>query len=53
MKYTSLKPDIFSIPAVLERMNKQGNPFRDFRENVEKKIFIDVLTQLKEVIKNF
>ncbi|MFJ8066322.1 DNA ligase D [Psychrobacillus sp. NPDC096426] len=44
----SLKPSLFSIPAVLERMKKQGNPFRDFRKNLDKQRFKDVLTQLKE-----
>ncbi len=45
----SLKPDLFSIPAVLERMKNQGNPFRDFRLNVEEQKFRDVLIQLQNL----
>ena len=45
---STLKPSLFSIPVVLERLKKEGNPFRDFRENVDKQRFTDVLTQLKE-----
>ncbi|MEW9502570.1 DNA ligase D [Jeotgalibacillus marinus] len=44
----SLKPDLFSMPAVLERIKNQGNPFRDFRKNVDKQKFADILAQLKE-----
>lgn len=47
----SLKPDLFSIPAVLERMKKQANPFRDFRHAVEEQQFGAVLAQLKELVK--
>jgi len=48
---TSLKPDMFSIPAVLERINKQGNPFRDFRQDLDANSFAVVLSQLKELTK--
>lgn len=43
----SLKPDLFSIPTVLERMKKQGNPFRNFRIDVEGATFTRVLNQLE------
>ncbi len=42
----SLKPDLFSIPAVLERMKNQANPFRDFLLGIEEQKFRDVLNQL-------
>ncbi len=45
----SLKPDLFSIPAVLERMKKQGDPFRDFRYDLEGQTFADVLQQLEGI----
>lgn len=44
----SLKPDLFSIPAVLERIKKQGNPFRDFRYVTEGQKFEIVLQQLMD-----
>ncbi|TQR19905.1 DNA ligase D [Psychrobacillus vulpis] len=48
---SSLKPDMFSIPNVLERLKKQANPFRDFRENIDEKKFGAVLDQLKGLMK--
>jgi bifunctional non-homologous end joining protein LigD len=48
----SLKPDQFSIPAVLERIKNQGNPFRDFRMAIEEQKFENVLDQLKDLVKN-
>jgi bifunctional non-homologous end joining protein LigD len=48
----SLKPDQFSIPAVLERIKNQGNPFRDFRKVIEEQKFQNVLNQLKDLVKN-
>ncbi len=48
----SLKPNTFSIPYVLDRVKNEGNPFRDFRLNMEKENFTIVLNQLKELIKN-
>ena len=47
----SLKPDIFTIPSVLDRIKKQGNPFKDFHTNDENKNFAVVLKQLKDLIK--
>ncbi|WP_017380726.1 DNA ligase D [Paenisporosarcina sp. TG-14] len=47
----SLKPDLFSIPMVIERLKKQGNPFRDFRQGIEEQKFAEVLQQLKELVK--
>ena len=47
----SLKPDTFTIPSVLDRIKKQGNPFKDFRANDENKNFAVVLKQLKDLIK--
>jgi len=46
----SLKPDLFPIPAVIERLKNQGNPFRDFRQGIEEQAFSDVLTQLNELV---
>lgn len=43
----SLKPSLFTIPSVLERIKNQGNPFRDFRQDVNTTEFDDVLNQLK------
>ncbi|MBW9234793.1 hypothetical protein JQK62_21640, partial [Leptospira santarosai] len=48
----SLKPDLFSIPAVLERLKNKGNPFRDFREKADELKFAAVLSQLKELVKS-
>ena len=48
----SLKPELFHIPAVLDRLKTQTNPFRDFRKGVEEQNFKDVLTQLKELVKD-
>ena len=48
----SLSPDIFTIPYVLDRIKKQGNPFKDFRVNNEKENFGVVLKQLKDLTKN-
>lgn len=42
----SLKPDLFSIPAVLERLKKQRNPFQHFRLDLEGATFTNVLNQL-------
>jgi bifunctional non-homologous end joining protein LigD len=43
----SLKPDLFSIPAVLQRIKSKGNPFHDFRLGIEEQKFRDVLNQLQ------
>ncbi|SDN07651.1 bifunctional non-homologous end joining protein LigD [Psychrobacillus sp. OK028] len=48
---TSIKPDIFSIPYVLDRIKNEGNPFQAFREDLEQENFAIVLKQLKELIK--
>ena len=48
---TSLRPDIFTIPVVLDRIKKQGNPFQDFRVNMEKEKFAVVLKLLQEILK--
>ncbi|WP_411747199.1 DNA ligase D [Psychrobacillus psychrotolerans] len=47
----SLKPDTFTIPSVLDRITKQGDPFKYFRVNSEKDNFAMVLKQLKDLIK--
>lgn len=47
----SLKPDTFTIPSVLDRITKQGDPFKYFRVNSEKDNFAMVLQQLKDLIK--
>jgi len=41
-----LSPDQFTIVNVVERINQQGNPFRDFREVGEKQDFKSVLAKL-------
>lgn len=43
----ALKPDMFTLPAVLKRIEEMGNPFRDFRVVAEKQDFAKVLQQLK------
>ncbi|MFS0574843.1 DNA ligase D [Sporosarcina sp. 179-K 3D1 HS] len=48
---SSLKPAFFPIPAVLERMKKGGNPFRDFRLKGEEQPFDAVLTELTSLIR--
>lgn len=47
----ALKPDTFTIPSVLDRITKQGDPFKYFRVNSEKDNFAMVLHQLKDLIK--
>ena len=47
----SLKPDTFTIPSVLDRITKQGDPFKYFSVNSEKDNFAMVLKQLKDLIK--
>ncbi|MDI2589008.1 DNA ligase D [Psychrobacillus sp. NEAU-3TGS] len=42
----ALNPSSFTIPAVLERLQKQGDPFRNFREDINIKKFREVLKQL-------
>lgn len=50
----TLKPDQFTIPAVEERIKKQGNPFLSFNDvqTVNSKSFTNVLNQLIELKKN-
>ncbi len=45
----SLTPDMFTIPAVIERIKKIGDPFCQLRE-VKKQPFNNVLSQLKDII---
>ncbi|HWI47188.1 MAG TPA: DNA ligase D [Rummeliibacillus sp.] len=49
----SLKPDLFTIPAVEERIKKHGNPFLKFRvaESVNGQSLANLLTQLNEMKK--
>lgn len=44
----SLKPDKFTIPIVLKRINEVGDPFRNFREAGEAQNFEDVLNLFKD-----
>ncbi|OMC88404.1 DNA ligase D [Viridibacillus sp. FSL H7-0596] len=46
----TLNPSMFTISAVLERINKVGNPFRNFRESENDKEFTTVLKQLKGLL---
>ncbi|MCL1701668.1 DNA ligase D [Lysinibacillus sp. Bpr_S20] len=43
-----LSPDLFTIPAVLERMKKVSNPFKNFREVGESQDFQSALERLKK-----
>ncbi len=45
-----LKPTLFTIPTVLERIRKIGDPFLHFREVGEQQDFESVLTNLKKLI---
>nr|WP_328286497.1 DNA ligase D [Ureibacillus manganicus] len=45
-----LRPELFTIPTVLERVKKEGDPFLHFREVGEKQDFDVVLTNLKKLI---
>lgn len=45
-----LKPDLFSIPAVLSRVKEMGNPFHLFRQLGEQQNFAPILRQLKDLI---
>lgn len=47
---SSLKPDQFPIPAVLERIKRQSDPFGDFFDAGEKQNFESVYRQLKEML---
>ena len=49
---SSLKPDLFPIPAVIERLKNQADPFRNFRQDIDGQKFADALTQLKELVKD-
>lgn len=46
----SLKPDLFSISAVLDRIKRKGNPFRGIHHIEDKHGFTNVLLQLKELM---
>ncbi|MET0785625.1 MAG: DNA ligase D, partial [Paenisporosarcina sp.] len=46
----NLRPDQFTIHAVMNRLIKQGDPFRDFRHDIEGKAFEKVLKELKELV---
>ncbi|WP_285397795.1 DNA ligase D [Lysinibacillus sp. fls2-241-R2A-57] len=43
-----LTPDLFTIPAVLERMKKVSNPFKNFRQVGERQDFQSALERIKE-----
>lgn len=46
----NLSPDLFTIPTVLERIKKVGDPFIHFREVGEQQDFEIVLTNLRKLI---
>lgn len=46
-----LNPKLFPIPAMLERLNSIGDPFKDFFKIGEEQHFEPVLTSLKELTK--
>jgi len=45
-----LRPDLFTIPVVLERLKKEGDPFLHFRKVGDSQDFEIVLTNLKKLI---
>lgn len=47
----TLHPNLFPIPAILNRINSIGDPFKDFFKIGEVQNFDPVLTSLKELIK--
>ncbi|MEX3623560.1 DNA ligase D [Viridibacillus arvi] len=44
----SLTPTMFTIPAVIERILQQGNPFHSFIRTDNEQPFVDILSQLKK-----
>ncbi|WP_227935632.1 DNA ligase D [Alkalihalobacillus deserti] len=48
---TSLTPAMFTLPAVLERLEHHGDPFIHLRLLQEQQVFGDVLAQLFELVK--
>ena len=46
----SLRPEQFTLLTVLERLAKEGDPFRDFRHNIDGLAFKKVLSELKELV---
>lgn len=47
---SSLKPDLFPLAAMIDRLKKEGDPFRDFRQAREEQQFDTVLNQLKGLL---
>ncbi|MFC0558802.1 DNA ligase D [Halalkalibacter alkalisediminis] len=47
----ALKPSMFTLPAVIERLEKQGDPFLHLRQVNEQPSFGNVLKQLNELIR--
>ncbi|TDL31314.1 DNA ligase D [Jeotgalibacillus sp. S-D1] len=45
----SLTPALFPLPAVLERMKRQSDPFSSFRQQADDQPFADVLRQLQDL----
>lgn len=43
----TLKPTLFTIPAVLERLKRKGDPFRNFRHEVNSNNLKDLIDKLK------
>jgi bifunctional non-homologous end joining protein LigD len=46
-----LRPTLFPMPVVLERIKSQGDPLKDFRQIGEEQKFEDVLIQLRDLTK--
>ncbi|MGD7044735.1 DNA ligase D [Jeotgalibacillus proteolyticus] len=46
-----LRPEQFPLPAVLERLKKVGDPFRDMQDYVNEVPFRSILAQLRELTK--
>ncbi|MDZ5710781.1 DNA ligase D [Jeotgalibacillus haloalkalitolerans] len=47
-----LHPSQFPLPAVIDRLTKQGDPFKSFRQQLNDQPFSHLLEQLKELIGN-
>ncbi|MDT8859220.1 DNA ligase D [Alkalihalobacillus sp. MEB130] len=48
----SLTPDLFTIPAVIERIEKKPNPFASFRKVDNEEPFTTILSKLNDLIKS-
>ena len=47
-----LRPTLFPMPVILERIKNQGDPFKNFRQIGEEQKFEVVLNQLRDLVEN-